>query len=127
MTDGLVKSLWDNLPNVWDAFMKFGQRLIDAFNKGTESASPSKAMIRAGKNLTDGVVVGLNRGHETVLDAVDKLAQGVTVRFDKSASLGQSITTNVYNQQSTAYNLGVTTSASAPDVISNFNLLKVST
>jgi len=127
MTDGLIQSLWDNIGGVWEAFKKFGLKLIEAFNKGIESASPSRAMMRSGKSMTDGVALGLYQNQETVLSAVDDLARSVIVAFDKTASRSQPLTTNVYNQQSTAYNLGVTTSATASDVITNYQMMQVLT
>lgn len=127
ITTGITDSLWENIDNVYDAIIRFGAKMLEAFKKGLKSKSPSKVFIDATKSVTDGIVVGLFKNQETVMDAVNQLAKSMTVTFDKSASAGQSVTTNVYNQQSTAYNLGVTTNARAQDVVANFQMLQVMT
>ena len=84
-------------------------------------------MIRQSKNLTDGLIVGLNKHKSKVIETVDKLATNIIVTAGKSMDKSP-VVNNYYNTSSSnAYNLGVTTSAKASDVINNFNLLQVMT
>lgn len=128
MTKGIIDSLWANMKKVFNSFVEFAKKIIEAFNKGLESASPSKAMIRSTKNITDGIIVGLNKHQDAVFSTMDKLSSEIVVTANDNFSRAP-IINNIYNtnSNSNAYNLGVTTNSSASDVISNFNLLKVST
>lgn len=127
MTDGFIKGIWANIGKVWNSIVDFAKKVLAAFNAGVESQSPSRAFMRAAKNVTDGFIIGIDKQENKVYDAISKLASGVVITADKSIAKSQTVN-NYYNTNSqTAYNLGVTTAASAPDVITNFNLLQVMT
>jgi hypothetical protein len=105
----------------------FATKVLAAFNAGVESQSPSRAFMRAAKNVTDGFIVGIDKQDSKVYDAISKLATGVVYTANGSIDKAR-VVNNYYSTSSqTAYNLGVTTAASAPDVVANFNLLQVMT
>jgi phage-related protein len=127
MTDGFIKGIFDNIGKVWSAMVAFATKVLEAFNAGVESQSPSRAFMRAAKNVTDGFIVGIDKQDSKVYDAISKLATGVVYTANGSIDKAR-VVNNYYNTSSqTAYNLGVTTAASAPDVVANFNLLQVMT
>lgn len=61
LVDGLVLGLKDegSVTKVWDAAKKLGETAVQGEMAGQESHSPSRAMIRAGKYLGEGLILGM--------------------------------------------------------------------
>jgi hypothetical protein len=125
MSEGFIEGIRKRWKNVIDAIGGFAQQILNAFNAGLESKSPSRAFMRAGKSATDGFVLGITQQRRAVLSAVDNLAGSIVSSANNAAR--ETNTSNVYNANRTnnyTYNLGVTTAANANDVIGSFAILE---
>jgi len=84
--DGIIEGL--NLDRVLGAVGNVASGIIDFF-KGPEnldSKSPSKVFIKEGKNITDGLAVGIGKANPKVKSSVKGLAQSTIKAFGDAMS-----------------------------------------
>jgi TP901 family phage tail tape measure protein len=119
---GLVSGFVDNAAKAISEVLSWGRKLIKELKAVFGIESPSKEMMAIGQELSAGLYAGIASG----IPAIESLMSGIsqTIMVSPYASAG-STTQNTYNQTTTnQYHLGVTTRASAPDVISSFAIMK---
>ena len=75
---GLVKGIKAKETSVYNAAYALGQMAVQGEKDGQESASPSKATIRAGKWLGEGLIIGMQKMTGKVYSAGSDLGESAT-------------------------------------------------
>jgi phage-related protein len=79
---GLLKGLWDNAPRLIMGWVNsVGTLLENSLKEFFGIKSPSTVFQSIGQNITQGLVVGLNDGKGSVIDAAQGLADAVDANF----------------------------------------------
>lgn len=64
-------------------FFGMGKGIVSAFNRGTDSHSPSREFKKAAKNTTDGVLAGLEENQQKVYSAYEGIAKMSVERYQE--------------------------------------------
>lgn len=82
--DGLIAGIKAKMDAVYQAAYALGQKAVQGEKDGQQSASPSKATIKAGKWLGEGLIIGINRMGNAVYDAGKTMGAAATDSISKS-------------------------------------------
>lgn len=101
--DGLISKL-DSFMSKYSDLYKLGKGLgeltIDAYNAGTDSASPSKKAIKAAQNVINGLFIGL-RNNQKVLDVSENLGNSVVDKMKTALDVIQEYASRDYSIEPT--------------------------
>lgn len=93
-----IKAKWDA---AYDAGYTLGQKAVQGEQDGQESASPSKATIRAGKWLGEGLVIGIGKMARAVYNAGNDLGNTATGTISSAVSWIADMVSNDIDAQPT--------------------------
>ncbi len=80
---GLIDGAGAMRNTVMKVFEGLGKSTVSAFNKGTDSHSPSREFKKAAKNTTDGVIEGVEENKSVVLEAYEGIAKLSVDRYQE--------------------------------------------
>ena len=83
---GLVRGINSKKQAAYDAGFALGQKAVQGEKDGQDSASPSKATIKAGKWLGEGLAIGIQRIGKTVYNSAYGLGETATGTISKAVS-----------------------------------------
>lgn len=87
--DGISEGLDDKKKNdsLFSKIFGIGTSLVSAFMKSIDSHSPSKAFMRAGKTIPQGVAVGIKKDTKKAINAAVQLGKNLTDEFNNELDL----------------------------------------
>lgn len=81
LNEGIIAGLKDSSPAVRQAAINQAKVLLGAWDKETDTHSPSKEMIKRGQQIADGVIIGLEKSGGEVSDEAKAMAALVAGKF----------------------------------------------
>lgn len=84
---GLISGLKAAPGAVWQAAKDLGSQLIGGTKKELDSNSPSKVFMQIGKDVVDGLAIGVNDNASTAVGAMQGLTQQLTTEAQKSTGM----------------------------------------
>lgn len=82
LVQGFVDGITSRVGAVWDAAVNMAKAANEAVRKTLDSHSPSKVMMAIGKDICDGLAVGIKENTPVVVDAMKKLSDDLTAAYD---------------------------------------------
>ena len=87
---GLIDGAGAMRNTVMKVFEEYGKGSVSAFNKGTDSHSPSREFKKAAKNTTDGIIEGVEENKSAVLETYEEIAKLSVDRYqDKIMNIAE--------------------------------------
>lgn len=118
---GLVSGWVDNAAKAIGEILSWGKKLIKELKAVFGIASPSKEMMSIGQDLSAGLLMGIESG----IPEIDRLMKRISATVMISPYAQPGMAQAVYNTNTTnQYQLGVTTRATAPEVVNSFAIMK---
>lgn len=119
---GLVSGFVDNASKAISAILDWGRKLIKQLKDVFGIESPSKEMMKIGEDLSAGLLVGIASG----IPEIERLMKSVgqTIMISPYAAAGSTTQNTYHNTTTNQYHLGVTTRASAPEVVASFGIMR---
>ena len=105
----LINSLWDGIKSVaqkaWDGVKSVGNGIASGFKSIFGINSPSRLFTEYGLNITQGLVVGIDRGGAAVESASAGMAAHTTAGITQKLNTSTVSASNIYNGGTAGVNL----------------------
>lgn len=124
MLEGFLMAFAGGTGGIILAIAKFGGSLLKALRKALDMKSPSRKMMEIGQLASKGFLLGFASNSDAVKRLVEDMAYNTVISPAANAANSQTVNNATTNNN---YNLGVTTSVQASNVIYSFALMQAMT
>jgi len=121
--EGIGKGLKDAAQNVYDTLKKIAESIKDLFTGIMGAHSPSTVFADYGKDLMEGLAIGIERSSGLAAKAMQNAIAGVaSPAVYATAEMGGAVSTQ--NNYTNNYNLTVNSSSPSEPIVQDYNMLQ---